>query len=379
MNERRLRELLREAELPPTDRQRVFAAIRQAFAERQRISWPRRHAPALALAAVAAAVAAAAFSPPGRAVIDHLREAIGVEHAQPALFSLPAPGQLLVTSSAGSWVVSQDGSRRLLGPYREASWSPFGRFVVAARDNELAALEPGGAVRWTLGRPRVRFPRWTGTRTDTRIAFLTPSGLHVVAGDGTGDRLVARDVGLAVAPAWRPGPRDVRTLAYAGLKGRVTVVEPDTGAVLYRTQSLPEPRTLAWSPNGTLAVVTRTGVEIYAGRKRIAQRRLVGVVAVAFAPDGDRLAVLRRNELLLYEPLLSAPRRLFASAGRLAGLAWSSNGNWLLVGWPSADQWLFVRSNGRHRLVAISNVSAQFRSSTFPRLEGWCCSQSSRP
>ena len=38
---------------------------------------------------------------------------------------------------------SVDGSKRLLGGYREASWSPFGHFVVAARPNELVALEAG--------------------------------------------------------------------------------------------------------------------------------------------------------------------------------------------------------------------------------------------
>src|SRR5919108_369433 len=51
-----------------------------------------------------------------------LHETVGIEHAQPALFSLPSPGRLLVASDAGVWVVREDGSKRLLGPYREASW-----------------------------------------------------------------------------------------------------------------------------------------------------------------------------------------------------------------------------------------------------------------
>jgi hypothetical protein len=373
MNERRLHELLQEAAVPPADRQRALAVIRQAFDDRERVSWPRRHARALVLVAAAAAVVAAALSSPGRAVLGSLRDAVGVEHARRALFSLPAPGRLLVTSTAGSWIVSADGSKRLLGPYREASWSPFGRFVVAARADELAALEPTGTVRWTLARPLVRFPRWTGTKTDTRIAYLAANGLHVVAGDGMSDALVASGVPPAVAPVWRPRPPSARTLAYVGSGGRVTVLEPATGAVLYRTRPLREPRALSWSPGGTVAIATRTGVELYAGRRRIARRPLPGVAAIAFAPGGGRLAVLRRNEVLLYGPRLRAPQRLFAGAGRLAGLVWSPDGEWVVVGWPSADQWLFVRSNGRHRLVAVSNVAAQFRSSTFPRLEGWCC------
>ena len=76
-----------------------------------------------------------------------IREVVGIEKAQPALFSLPAPGRLLVTADSGAWVVEQDGSKRLLGRYREASWSPFGRFVVGSRPNELVALTPKGDVR----------------------------------------------------------------------------------------------------------------------------------------------------------------------------------------------------------------------------------------
>src|SRR5262249_31924555 len=141
-------------------------------------------------------------SSPGRAVLHRLRETVGVEKAQPTLFSLPAKGRLLISSDAGVWVVHADGSKRLLGRYAEASWSPHGRFVVAARRNELAALEANGRVHWTLARPRVRRPRWTGSNADTRIAYADQMGVRVVAGDGTGDRLVAAGGGPL---AWRPG------------------------------------------------------------------------------------------------------------------------------------------------------------------------------
>ena len=110
-------------------------------------------------------------------------------------------GTLARRFRSGVWVVQEDGSKRLLGEYREASWSPFGRFVVAVRENELAALEPDGDVRWTLPRRDVTSPSWAGTETDTRIAYFDGSGIRVVAGDGTGDRLLiarcSRTVGLA--------------------------------------------------------------------------------------------------------------------------------------------------------------------------------------
>ena len=122
-------------------RERSLAVVRAAFAEREP-QLPRRSWKPIAAIAIVLVVVAGLLSPPGRAVLDDIREVVGVEKAQPALFSLPAPGRLLVTSDAGAWVVDQDGSKRLLGSYREASWSPFGRFVVASRHNELVALTP---------------------------------------------------------------------------------------------------------------------------------------------------------------------------------------------------------------------------------------------
>ena len=183
-----------------------LGGVRGARAGRPR----RRSWKPVAAIAVAAVAVAGLLSPPGRAVLDEIREAVGVDESAPALFSLPASGRLLVTADSGAWVVDEDGSKRLLGAYREASWSPFGAFVVATKPNELVALEPDGDVRWTLARPDVRFPRWGGTRTDTRIAYLSGSELRVVGGDGKGDRLVDRraaDRAPLLAPGYRPRPR----------------------------------------------------------------------------------------------------------------------------------------------------------------------------
>ena len=38
---------------------------------------------------------------------------------------------------------------------------------------------------------------------------------------------------------------------------------------------------------------------------------------------------------------------------------------------------MFVRADGR-KIVAVSNISAQFRSDEFPRVEGWCCDVASQ-
>ena len=106
-------------------RERSWAVVSAAFAEREPQPHRRSWKPA-AVAALAAVLVAGLLSSPGRAVLDEIRQVVGVEESAPALFSLPAPGRLLVTADSGVWVVHQDGSKRLLGDYREASWSPFG-------------------------------------------------------------------------------------------------------------------------------------------------------------------------------------------------------------------------------------------------------------
>jgi hypothetical protein len=245
-------------------------------------------------------------------VLDEIREAVGAEKAQPALFSLPAEGRLLVTSDAGAWVVDPDGSKRLLGRYREASWSPFGRYVVAARPNELVALTPEGTVRWSLSRPDVRLPRWGGTRADTRIAYFSRGRLRVVNGDGTGDRLLDANAALR-APVWRAGMRHV--LVYATRGGRVRAVQVDTNTL----------------------------VPLVAAEEELRPRT---------------------------EPVV---RRVLGTA-RLGTVVRSPDGRWVAVSWPDADQFVFFRTEGKQQIRAVSNVKAQFRSRTSPTIEGWCCS-----
>ena len=349
-------------------RERAWGVLREAFAEREPTPRPSHWPRVAAVALVLAALAAAAFSTPGQAVLDEIREVVGVERAQPALFSLPAPGRLLVASDAGLWVVQADGSKRLLGEYREGSWSPFGRFVLAAGDNELAALELDGDVRWTLARPDVRSPRWTGTETDTRIAYVDRTGLRIVAGDGTGDRLlVPRFRGLV---AWRPGTGFV--LAYASAR-EVRVVDVTSGRTLWRRDrsATSAPTRVEWSSDGTrLIVLSPSRLRVYDARGRLVDRNDRPSGDAAFRPGTTQLELV---QLRGKQSAVVGSRRAdegFSGTGVFQDLAWAPDGRWYLVTWQTADQWVFVR--GR-RIRAVSNVSEQFRSRTFPRVEGWCC------
>jgi len=344
----------RAFERVPVDREaeeRAWTVVRAAFAEREPVHVVRRRWP-VAVVALAAVCLAAALSPPGRAVVNAVRRSIGITHASPALFRLPAPGRLLVSGGGGTWVVTADGSKRRLGDWTSASWSPHGLFVVTADRDSLAAVEPrAGVVHWSLSRPAVALPRWGGTRLDTRIAYLSGSSLRVVAGDGTGDRLVAAHA-ARIAPVWE-GSRHV--LAYATAGGAVVVRDTDTGKVLSR-RHVGDARALAWSRDGRLAIATSRGVD---------GLRLRGVRAIAFAPNGD-LAIVTAHALLVSGP--EGVQTVLRVAGRLAGVAWSPDGRWLVTSLPGADQWVFVGRRGR--VLGVAHIARQFGGGE-PELDGW--------
>ena len=344
----------------PVDREaedRAWAVVRAAYAERERVHVRPRRRLMLAGVALAAVVAASAFSSPGRAVVNAVRRTIGITHAAPALFRLPAPGRLLVSGSGGTWVVAPDGSKRRLGAYDEAAWSPHGLFVVAATSNELAALEPSsGTVHWSLARPRIALPRWGGSRTDTRVAYLSGGQLRVVAGDGTGDAAVA--TAARVAPAWRPGNR--RQLAFVTKTGHVRLLGGWRSSHGYA-----EPRALVWSPDGSeLLLVTARQLVLFApssGRARTLHLR--GVSTAAFSSQGE-LAVVRGHAVLVLDGEQSRP--VFTARVGLRGLVWSPDGRWLLTSLPAADQWVFI---GKRRVLAVSHIARQFGGTA--SLDGW--------
>jgi len=289
---------------------------------------------------------------------------------------------VLVDADAGSWVAREDGSKRLLGGWRESSWSPGGRFVVATRANELAALEPDGDVRWTLARADVRSPRWGGNQSDTRIAYLRGGELRVVAGDGTGDHRLAQRV-RPVAPAWQPAT--FHFLAYATADGRVVSADADSGRRFWSTR-VGDVRRLEWSGGDPLLLVQgRHSLSVLGPGGRVRFRLLGGpaaapVAAARFSPSGRSLAFVQRTAgrsslwvVPRVAPDASAARRVFSGVGSFTDLEWSPDGRWLLVGWRDADQWVFIRNARVRKIEAVSAIRSQFGSTRFPRVSGWCC------
>ncbi len=379
-----MRRALERVEIPGEHeaRERAWRVSAAAFAEREpaRDRRRRRLAPVIAIVVVGA-VATAAFSTAGRALFHALRETVGVRGAQPALFSLPTPGTLLVHSDGGVWVVQSNGSKRRLGSYTSASWSPHGLYVAATRRNTLYALTPTGEERWSLARPRVRSPRWTGTATDTRIAYTTRDELRVVGGDGRGDVSLGNAPDMRLAPlAWWPGVRHV--LAYALVKQRILrVVDVDAhGKKIWSTPIPAGVSRLEWSPDGRfLLAFVRFGLRVFDTRGRLVAQDDPSDgtedADATFVPGTNQVAVVRvhgaQSDVFLIH---GVGRTLFHVAGRLGQLVASPDGRWLLVAWPDADQLVFVPvPGGRPR--AVANISAQFRSQSFPRIEGWCCAR----
>lgn len=369
--------------------QRAWAVVRSAYQETasatsRRARW--RFADLPVLVALAGAVA---LSPAGATIARWVKHTLGVPHAAKALFSLPAAGRILASGPGGTWIISADGSAHRLGAWSDASWSPHGLYVAAVQGDRMAALNPHGAVLWALARPAVRDPRWYPP-SGYRIAYLSHGTVRVVAGDGTGDDGLATGA-APVAPAWRPGrPTGPFELAYATRAGRLVVRDAKTGGVLWTAnpglKAGSHVRKLAWSANGSgLLALTPTRALLYSPNGRLTASVSPGgtIVDGALSPNGRQLGLVIRGTADRVEVGSTTSRRtlllrtVFSGAG-LRQLAWSPDGRWLLVSWPAADQWVFVRVAGPPRIAAVSHIAQQFGARApsvrgFPRLEGWCC------
>ncbi len=363
---------------------RAWEVVARAFAEREPVVTPHRRrltVPALATAGTAIALIAIAVTPAGSVILHSVRQAVGLRNAAPALTRLPAAGQLLVSSTAGQWIVQHDGSKRLLGRYAEGSWSPHGLFVAVTRRHELLAVDPKGNVHWSLARSgRISLPRWAPD--GYRIAYLDGSALRIVAGDGTGDHLLDSRI-AAVAPAWRPSTSHAHILAFVTAADRLVIVNVDNGRVLARRQLVKRPGELLWSSDGDRLVVVGSHELApfgHSGTRLTPIRVGRKLEAAAFVPGShDLTAILGgiRSDAVTFDldRPRSDPAEVFSGSGRFSGLAWSPDGHWLLLAWPTADQWVFVPA-GDGRIDAVAGLASQFSSGSRrrpPSLDGWCC------
>jgi hypothetical protein len=393
VTERELRSRLRHDPVPEEAEagERTWRVVRAAYAERERLPWIERRSRLVLVLALLAALAVASVTPPGRAVVQRVADRVaGRSPSQPALVQLPTSGRLLVLSSSGAWVVHEDGSKRFLGEYEDASWSRRGLYVVASEGNQLVTLQPEtGDVRWSLSRAeQIRDPRWSGGGLDTRIAYRAGSALHVVAGDGSPDAVVAADVS-AVAPAWRG---DSHVLAYAGRDNRAHILDVDARRELWSTPGIPGIHRLTFSRDGYLVVFTRRNAQLV-GRRGVIRKAaapslanghvLLDAIALGsgrvlyadYDPHADRTAFVLAHCFAPGPCLAIGPGEVFRAPGRIGNFTLSPDARWLAAGWPAADQLLFFRLFHFNKVTPVSHVGREFqpggRAHTFPRLMGW--------
>lgn len=416
-----LGEALRETPIPTPDaaEERGRRVVEVAFEERRDgdselrgamapKTSERRPLPRLALGlSLAALLAILLLSPAGAAVRGWVDDAFtaSAPKPEPTLARIPGGGRLLVQTGEGPWVVQPDGSRRLLGDYEEATWSPHGLFVAAVKGQTLSAVEPDGTPRWSITAPReIGVPRWSPS--GERIAYRAGFGLRVIAGDGTEDRLLAGSTAAGtsanarvspayVAPAW--SPLGDAALAYVTGGGVLRILNSETGAELSRAPALHRITWMEWGAGGgEILEASPETVRLRAvhprkvrpgpalgGTRKLPLARGAAVVDAALSPRRPLVAATltywrrhgTRSEVVVYGP--NGKRRpLLTVPGSLGQVEWSPDGRRLLVAWPGADQWLFLPvGEGRGR--AVANVSRAFapgeKRASFPRIEGWCC------
>jgi WD40-like Beta Propeller Repeat len=393
-----LRQRLRDVPIPDEHgaRERGWRVVRASF-EGHRLPTRATRVPArLGIAiAVAALALVLVLTPAGAKVVDAVRDVVqpGEENARPTLTSLPAPGSLLVTSPEGAWIVHRDGSKRLLGPYEDATWSPSGLFVAVTRGRELTAVDPVGTVRWSVPSDHpVSDPAWSPS--GIRVAYLSGSSLRVVVGDGSGDHLLANRV-AKVAPVWRPLRKPVpvtetvpgtNVLTYVDRHGRVTLRDVVSGRVLWRSQPYGTPiRALEWSADRSRVLVrTDSFVDFLDARGRTVSRVIMPTIDASMSPDGRQVAFVRRTKsgdsrlLVTGRDGGGAPQSLLSGPGRITTPTWSPDDKLLLVAWPDANQWIFNDPAHPRRVDPVGHISRQFDPGatgqpSFPQIRGWCC------
>jgi len=393
--EARVKAALRDLEAPdePMAEERGRQMLEAAFAERQPSERRTRVTVRAGLALLAvAAVAGLAMTPAGAEVREWIADRIesGEENPEPKLTSLPTPGAVLVEAPSGAWVIREDGSKRRLGDYDEATWSPNGRFVGVTHGTELRAVDPTGNFRWSIeASDPVTAPDWSPDE-GFRVAYLAGEEVRVVTGDGASETYShpARTVG----PAWRPesDPDEaIHHLTFVDEDNSVVTVDTDSGRVLWRTEDFGVPLSaLEWSASGESLLVTApsfaTVIDAH-GNSLVKGPVAANVRRAAISPSGSEIAAITRGphgtQLSLIGPG-GTERRLYSSGrsdprARFGSPVFSPDGEWILLPWPEADQWLFVNTDDR-RVTAVADIARQFDadgkgSASFPEVAGWCC------
>jgi hypothetical protein len=407
IEEERIKRELLEHPVPLSEEaeERSWDLVQKAFEEGNRPHRSRLRARLVAIAGsliAAGAILGLVLTPAGATVTDWVQSAVGgsgtATQERPALTHVPSGGRLLVDTATGQWLVAEDGSRRYLGDFQNATWSPGGLYVAVADGSSLTALSPDGTSQWSVTAPsRVEDPTWAPGCC--RVAYRSNGGLWVVDGSGNFNHRLAPNV-AAVAPSWRPAQYDLdmqqsrNVLAYVAKNDRLRVVDVDSGRRLADVALSQRPVSIQWLNRDRILVATRDLIEVEdldAGTSEVRYHshgeEIRGVDAQPGASTAAALVMGRqegtgkahsRLVLVGIRPGEPGHRTVFSGLGRYQGPLFSPDGSRVQVGWREAGQWIFVPTSRDADPIAVDNIARQFeaeggRGQPPPRIESWCC------
>jgi hypothetical protein len=189
--------------------------------------------------------------------------------------------------------------------------------TVTQRVFRLAVVDTRTARSTAIGSASSQlFPTWS---RDGRLAYSSGGVLYTVSASGAGKARYAAPPGSR-APAWRPG---TATLAYLARGGDLRVGSETWAAGPVLTQP-------SWSPDGARVAYGRPD-GIYVSTGPGAETRVVRTVAeprsVAFSPDGTMLAYVAGSTLyVVAADGATAPKRVF-TASNPSPPAWTPAGD----------------------------------------------------
>ena len=250
-----------------------------------------------------------------------------------------------------------------------AAWSPDGRriAVVTGAGAALRVVDPDGRYGAIVALGPVSSPDWS---PDARkLVFERFGWIHVVDGDGTDERRIAR----GTSPAWSPGGRRIAFVSDRNGTDDVYAVRAAGGGLQQLTSGAGNESDPAWSPNGKrLAFVADETGTAEIGILEVASRKVSALTAdrvmaasPAWSPDGRRIAYVSSratgDEVWSVPAAGGTPRRVAAGPAEHPHWKPTPKVQELL---PDLDQQppsdLEVRTDhGRHRLwftAATDNI-----------------------
>jgi hypothetical protein len=158
----------------------------------------------------------------------------------------------------------------------------------------------------------------------------------------------------------------LRTLAVFDTAGTVRLYDVPSCRLVMHTQPEPAPAKLQWSADGTLLLaLTGVGGTVYDTSGHVVSET-TGADDATFVGRTHEVAALRNGSAFL----VGSNTPVFRAVG-IRQIVSSPDGRWLLLTWPAANQWVFVRVAAPHTIRAYSGIARQFGGGSFPSVSGW--------